>query len=154
MPLICRNCGYSRTTSTPGTACPICNTPYPESDLESFSGEQAAPYERAGKIIAIIIYVAIFSGAYFLLFGRDKPERLTLEDRFYNALDVSWSDEYHAGITQTLIARSVRGCGSFRYKQSPGEPGTFLVECSDQHNNLTLYRVTPDPGYLQGPARY
>lgn len=156
MPLVCRNCGYSRPASVgdPGAACPVCKAPYPEDDLAAFATEHANRYGAlAGAIVAVVL-LAAGAGLWHLLFGGpETPPERPLRDRFSNAKYATWSDDYHDGIAQALSTYRIRGCGYFRYTPVPGEPGAFLVECRDQHDRKTGYRVEPDRPSVRGPVR-
>lgn len=159
MPLVCRNCGYSRPTSVgdPGAACPVCKTPYPEDDLAVFATGRANRYGVLAGAIVAVVFLAAGAGLWHLLFGgAEKPpeRRLSLKDEFTEAASIPWIEDYHQGVAYALGMKRITGCGSFRYKRIPERVEIYLVECSDRYDRKTGYKVGPDSGLVLGPLHF
>jgi hypothetical protein len=56
-------------------------------------------------------------------------------------------ENFHAGISKTLMANQITGCGKFRYRESNIRPGEYKVYC----RNWLAYTVWPRIGDVSGP---
>ncbi len=157
MPLVCRNCGYSRPTSVgdPGAACPVCKAPYPEDDLAAFATEHANRSAwSSGVVVAAVVLVACAGVARMLIPPVENPpeRRLSLKDEFAEAISVPWIEDSEWEVAHAL--GKITGCGRLRHKRIPGRTGVYLVECSDSHGQKTGYKVGLIDGFVLGPLHF
>jgi len=89
-----------------------------------------------------IVVVAMFVG----LVGCDQRD-MPLRERYPGP----WQEEFHLGITKALGSKSIRGCGQYKYRESSKNLNEYLVYCTADGTNWTVYVVWPNTGGVIGP---
>jgi hypothetical protein len=64
-----------------------------------------------------------------------------------------WNTESNLGISKTLIANKIRGCGEYKFKVNRRFHNEYLVYCSADGKNWVAYLVWPLPKMVEGPFR-
>ena len=62
-----------------------------------------------------------------------------------------WREEFNVGITKTLAAKHIKGCGQYKYRESSKDKGEYLVHCTSDGKNWTAYLVWPNINEVTGP---
>jgi hypothetical protein len=62
-----------------------------------------------------------------------------------------WREDFHRGITQTLVTNQISGCGQYKYRESALDPSEYVVYCTSDGKFWTAYLIWPKIGKLMGP---
>jgi hypothetical protein len=57
-----------------------------------------------------------------------------------------WNEDFHRDITAALIAKDVRGCGQYVYREVGPNTGEYLVRCTPDGVTWTEYYVRTRTG--------
>ena len=60
-----------------------------------------------------------------------------------------WREDLNVEITKTLVAKKVKGCGEYKYRETHRHE--YLVHCSRDGKNWIAYQVWPKIGEITGP---
>lgn len=74
------------------------------------------------------------------------------------AIDMSeyrgpWIEEFNPQITKALIAKQIRGCGEYKYRENARHHSEYLVHCTADGKNWVAYLVWPKIKEVEGPFR-
>ena len=75
------------------------------------------------------------------------PKPKTLEEVF----PMPWAEDVSLGITQALVAKKIRICGEYKYRQMATDTSVFLVACRPDSNGWTYFKVDTDPHFVSNP---
>ena len=98
------------------------------------------------SLINRFIY-ALISIAFLNLAGCGNSLDTPLSERYSG----SWQEDFDLGITKTLVAKGVSGCGQYKFRESSKDRGEYLVYCTNDGNNWTAYLVWPNISEVTGP---
>lgn len=79
----------------------------------------------------------------------DRQRNMSMAERY----PAPWDDQFHLGISRTLIKNSIGGCGELKYRASVVNDNELLVYCTMDGENWIAYQVWPNTGEVTGPVR-
>ncbi|MBB6561985.1 hypothetical protein HNP48_004687 [Acidovorax soli] len=64
-----------------------------------------------------------------------------------------WKDDLNVDISRAFVAKQIRGCGEYRYKESRATRTEYLVHCTRDGKNWVAYLVWTRTGAITGPFK-
>ena len=82
-----------------------------------------------GVVFSIVLVFAVIASINRHMEEGDKPSsppsNMTLSEEYPGP----WMEDADTGIVRALIKNNIRGCGSFKYRESSQNPHEYLVRC-------------------------
>lgn len=89
------------------------------------------------KALSFIVALLLYSSCYGYAFGADR------------GANAQWNTEFNPGITRALVAKSIAGCGQYRWMCDANNE--CIVQCTGDGITWRDYWVWPRTGGVDGP---